>query len=170
MITIVAPGATTEVPRPFSAGRFAAFATTCLLATILLEDALTIGGARPDFVLVLLVYGAIRRGAAGGAAMGFVLGIVRDALVLYAFGLHALGMTLIGYAVGKLRDTLYLSAPAVDLLLIAGAKLALDVLVVGGAAGGNWATFEMRFFWEGPLGALYTAALGGLLHRLFRRR
>jgi rod shape-determining protein MreD len=157
----------TGAPRVLSGGRFAAFGATALLVTVLLEDALALGPARPDLAVALLVYGAIRWGAIGGAILGFALGILRDLLVLYALGLHALGITLLGYAVGKLRDTLYLSAPAVDLLLVAGAKLALDTFVLLATAGG-WSTWETRFFWEVPLSALYTAALGGLLYRLFQ--
>jgi len=152
-----------------SAGRFALFTAICLLAAMLLEDALALGPARPDFVLVALVYGAIRWGAAGGAATGFGLGLFRDALALSPLGVHALGMTLLGYGLGKLRETLYLSAPLVDLALVAGAKLVLDVIVLVGASGGAWGRFEMRFFWESPADAAYTAVLGGLLMRLFRR-
>jgi rod shape-determining protein MreD len=165
-VTLAAPRS--AAPVGLSGGRFTGFAATCVLAAILLEDGLSIGPARPDFALILLVYGAIRWGASGGAPLGFGLGVFRDALVISTFGLYALGMTLLGYAVGKLRDTLYLSAPAVDLLLVAGAKLALDILVLAGMAGGSWPSFESRFFWEGPLGAVYTALVGGLLHRLFR--
>ena len=138
---------------------------TCALP--IFEDALTLGPARPDFALVLLVYGAIRWGAMRGAVLGFGLGILRDVLVLYALGLHALGMTILGYGTGKLRDTLYLSAPAVDVLLLAGGKLLLDVIVLSGTADA-WSTWESRFFWEAPLSALYTAGLGGLTYRLFQ--
>jgi rod shape-determining protein MreD len=159
-----APAAYERLPGP----RFAAFAATCLLSAVLLEDALAIGPAKPDFALILLVYGAIRWGAVGGAILGFGLGLFRDALSLTNIGYHALGMTLLGYVLGKLREVLYLSAAAVDLLLLAGAKLALDVMVLAGAAGGGWAAFELRFFWEAPLSAFYTAGLGGLLYRLFR--
>jgi rod shape-determining protein MreD len=156
-------------PAPrLSSRRFAAFAASCLLGAVLLEDAFALGPARPDFALVLLVYGSIRWGALGGAVMGFGLGLFRDALALTSLGFHGLGMTLLGYAVGKLRETLYLSAPAVDLLLLAGAKLALDILVLAGGAGGAWAAFELRFFWEAPFSAIYTAGLGGLVYRLFR--
>ena len=40
--------------------------------------------------------------------------------------------------------------------------------VLAGAARGSWSAFELRFFWEAPAEALYTAAVGGLLYRLFR--
>lgn len=161
---ILAPGLD-----PLSRGRFAALLVLCVLATILLEDPLSIAGAAPDFAIIALVYGALRWGAQGGAVLGFGLGFLRDTLVLFHFGLYALGMTALGYAVGKLRETLYLTAPGVDLLLLAGSKLALDVLILGVAAGGAWEAFEQRFFWEAPLSAAYTLAVGGLGHRLLMR-
>jgi rod shape-determining protein MreD len=161
-------GPVSATPRRLSGRRFAVLAVVCLLGSILLEDALTLGWARPDFLVILLVYGAIRWGAMGGAFLGFGLGLFRDALLLYGLGFHAAGTTLLGYGVGKLRETLYLGAPGVDLLLLLGTKLALDILVLAGSAGGAWAAFELRFFWEAPLDAVYTAALGGLLYRLVR--
>lgn len=153
-----------------SGGRMAAFVATCLVASVLLEDPLTVAGAAPDFLVAALVYAAIRWGAAAGAGVGFGIGLFRDSLYLFDFGIHAFGMTLLGYAVGKLRDTLYLSTPWVDLLLLAGCKVVIDVLVLGVAAGGAWRAFETRFFWEAPLAAAYTSLLGGGLYRLFARR
>lgn len=153
-----------------SGGRMAAFLVVCLVAAMLLEDPLSIAGVTPDFLVVGLVYGAIRWGAIGGSGLGFGLGLFRDSLYLLDFGIHAFGMTVIGYSVGKLRDTLYLSTPGVDLLLVAGCKFALDILVLALAAGGAWAAFETRFFWEAPLAAVYTMLLGGALYRLFAGR
>lgn len=150
--------------------RYATFVVFCLLAAMVLEDPLAIGGARPDFVLVALAYGALTWHAQAGALLGFGLGLFRDALVLSHFGLHGLGMTLLGYGLGKSREALYLTTPGVDLVLLAGAKLALDVLVLGAAASGSWEAFETRFFWEGPLSAAYTAIIGGLCRRLFLAR
>ncbi len=147
--------------------RFAAFLGACLVGLLLLEDPLTVAGAAPDFAVIALVYGAVRWGALGGAVLGFVLGLFRDTLLLVDFGLHALVLTLLGYGVGKLREALYLHRPAIDLTLMAGAKLAVDILVLGVAASGAWVAFEQRFFWESPLAAIYTAVLGGVVYRLF---
>lgn len=146
--------------------RFAVLVLVCVIGALLLEGPLEIGGASPDFLLILVVYGAIRAGAFGGAVLGFVGGLFRDTLLLMHFGLHALGLTVIGYVVGKLRESLYLDAPAIDTLLLAGSKMVLDVLVLGVASGGAWKAFEMRFFWEAPLSALYTTLAGALLARL----
>ncbi|MBA3583894.1 MAG: rod shape-determining protein MreD [Gemmatimonadetes bacterium] len=156
-------------PERLPRGRFALFAALCLVATILLEDALRVGGAAPDFAVIVLVYGAIRWGALRGAILGFALGILIGTLVLFNLGLHALWMTIMGYLLGKLRETLYLTSPTVDLLLLAGAKLALDIVVLGVAAGGEWRMFELRFFWEAPLSALYTALVGGMGYRVLLR-
>lgn len=140
------------------------------MAAMVLEDPLAIRGARPDFVLVALTYGALAWHAQAGALLGFGVGLFRDALVLSHFGLHALGMTALGYGLGKSRETLYLSTPGVDLALLAGGKLVLDVLILGVAASGAWEAFEARFFWESPLSAVYTALIGGLCRHLFLTR
>lgn len=160
------PGSRAGVP-PLEGGRLWTFLGLCLVAAVLLEDPLTVAGATPDFLVVALVYGAVRWGAVGGAGFGFGLGLLRDILYMLDFGIHALGMTVLGYAVGKLRDTLYLSAPGVDVPLLFGTKLALDILVLGAAAGGAWKAFELRFFWEAPLSALYTTVVGAALYRAF---
>ena len=119
-----------------SSQRFALLALVCAVGALLLEGPLEIRGRAPDFVLVLIVYGAFRTGALGGSVLGFAGGLFRDTLVLMHFGLHALGLTVIGYGIGKMRESLYLDAPAIDMLLLAVSKMLLDVLVLGVAGGG----------------------------------
>lgn len=151
-------------------GRFAAFLAVCIIGMVLLEEPLAAGRAVPDFAVIGLTFGALRWGALGGSVLGFGLGLFRDSVALSYLGLNALVMTVLGYGLGKARETLYLTTPGIDFLLLTGAKLALDVVVLGVAADGVWRTFELRFFWESPLGALVTAVLGALGHRLLRRR
>ena len=150
--------------------RFVLLAVLCAIGALFLEGPLEIRGAAPDFVLILVVYGGFRTGALGGAALGFMAGLFRDTLLLMHFGLYALGLTVIGYAVGKMRESLYLDAPAADLLLLAGGKVLLDVLVLGVAAGGAWKAFELRFFWESPGSIVYTTVMGAVLSRLIGGR
>jgi hypothetical protein len=76
----------------------------------------------------------------------------------------------LGYGLGKARETLYLTTPGIDLLLLAGSKLAVDMVVLGVVAEGDWRLFELRFFWESPLSAAVTAVIGALGHRLLRQR
>jgi len=149
-------------------GRLAALVAVSVLAAMTVEDDLAIHGAAPDFVLIAVAYVGLASGALGGALAGFGLGIFRDALFLEHFGLHALGFTVIGYGVGKIRETVYLQRWS-DPLLVAGGKVAIDAFVLMVVARGVWTAFEVRFFWETPWSALYTATLGGALYRLFRR-
>ncbi|MGH7564764.1 MAG: rod shape-determining protein MreD [Gemmatimonadota bacterium] len=151
-----------------SAGRFAVFIVACVIGMVLLEEAVTVGGVVPDLGIIALTFGALRWGALGGAILGFGLGFFRDIAALSYLGLNALGMTVLGYGLGKARETLYLTTPGIDFLLLVGAKLALDVLVLGVAAEGAWRTFEARFFWESPLSAVVTAVIGALTHRFLR--
>ena len=153
------------IPR-ISTGRYALFLGICLFSALVLEEPLEIRGAQPDFIIIALTYGALSWGARAGATQGFFLGIFRDGLVISHFGLHALGMVLLGYGLGKSRDTLYLTTPGVDLALLAAAKLVLDILILGVAAAGVWEAFETRFFWASPWSALYTAFVGVLARRL----
>jgi rod shape-determining protein MreD len=149
-----------------SGRRFALLAALCGIGALFLEGPLEIRGAAPDFLLVLVVYGAIRTGALGGAVLGFLAGLFRDTILLMHFGLHALGLTVLGYGIGKVRESLYLDAPATDMALLAASKMVLDTLVLGVAAGGAWKAFEMRFFWESPGSAVYTTLAGAVLARL----
>ncbi len=152
-----------------SGGRFAAFLAVCVVGMVLLEDLVAVGGVVPDLGVIALTFGALRWGALGGAILGFGLGFFRDIVALSYLGLNALGMTVLGYGLGKARESLYLTTPGIDFLLLAGAKLALDVVVLGVAAEGAWRTFELRFFWESPLSAAVTAVIGALGHRFLRR-
>ncbi|MGH7557378.1 MAG: rod shape-determining protein MreD [Gemmatimonadota bacterium] len=153
-----------------SAGRFAVFLVVCVIGMVLLEEPVAVGGVVPDLGIIALTFGALRWGALGGTILGFGLGFFRDIAALSHLGLNALGMTVLGYGLGKARETLYLTTPGIDFMLLAGAKLALDVLVLGVAAEGAWRTFEVRFFWESPLSAVVTAVIGALSHRFLRRR
>lgn len=153
-----------------SGGRFAAFLVVCVIGMVLLEEPVSVGGAVPDLGIVALAFGALRWGALGGALLGFGLGFFRDVIALSHLGLNALGMTALGYGLGKARETLYLTTPGIDFIILAGAKLALDMLVLGVAADGSWAAFEHRYFWESPLSAAMTALVGAVGHRLLRHR
>ena len=153
-----------------SAGRFAVFLIACAVGMLLVEEPVAVRGVIPDLGVIALTFGALRWGALGGAVLGFGLGFFRDIMGVSYLGLYALVMTLLGYGLGKARETLYLTTPGIDLLLLAGSKLAVDMVVLGVVAEGDWRLFELRFFWESPLSAAVTAVIGALGHRLLRQR
>lgn len=148
------------------AGRYAVFLAICVIGAMVLEETLSIAGARPDFVIIGLTYAALAWGAFEGSILGFGLGLFRDILVITHLGANALGYTLLGYGLGKSRETLYLTTTGVDFALLAASKMLIDMLVLSVAAGGSWEAFETRFFWETPGSAIYTAVVGVLLSRV----
>ncbi|MBA2565896.1 MAG: rod shape-determining protein MreD [Gemmatimonadetes bacterium] len=148
-----------------SGARFALLLVLFLLGHLLLAPRIAIGAVAPDFYLMALVYSALRWGPLWGSALGFVLGLNVDAMRLDHFGMHALAFTMAGFGLGKMKQSLYLDLPFLDVILLAGAGLFTGLVTALLAYGGSFELFEQRFFYEVPLAALYTAAVGGLLFR-----
>ena len=151
-----------------STPRFLALLGVLLLGHLLLAPHLAVEGAAPELYVAALVYGAMRWGPLWGSILGFALGLNLDAVRLDDFGASGLALTIAGFAIGKMRDSLYLDLPVLDVLLILGAALWAGFVVAAVGQHESLAAFEDRFFYEVPLSALYTAALGGLVFRLLR--
>lgn len=76
-----------------------------------------IGGIKPDFMIVFVLFFALRRGALFGLWVGFVAGLLTDGAlgaetdtngrVEYMVGIHSLAYSIIGYIVGKFTRNAY---------------------------------------------------------------
>ncbi len=60
-----------------------------------------------DFLLIALVFGAVRVRPAGAAVYGFILGIAADSLALGAFGAGALAATIVGYGASYMKAVFF---------------------------------------------------------------
>lgn len=73
-----------------------------------IASSLAIQTARPDFLLIMLVYTALSQGSTAGALFGFLFGLLQD---FYGpgtnLGLNALCKTLVGYGVGYGKEGLF---------------------------------------------------------------
>ena len=62
-------------------------------------------GATPDFLLIFVVFAALRNGGLAGSFWGFVVGLSQD---IYApvewLGAGALSMTIVGFLLGQLEE------------------------------------------------------------------
>lgn len=148
--------------------RFLTLMSILFLAHVLFEPALTLGEVGPDFYLIGLVFCALRWGPLAGCLLGFVLGLNVDSTLAEHFGMHALAFTTAGFAMGKMKESLYLDLPALDVILLLTAGLFTGLVTTAVANHTSFAAFEDRFFYEVPLSALITAVAGGLLFRLLR--
>lgn len=151
-----------------SGTRFALLLVLLFLGHVLVEPALSVEGVGPDFYLVALVFCALRWGPLAGALLGFFLGLNIDSTVAEHFGMHALAYTVTGFGLGKMKESLYLELPALDVVLLAAAALFAGLVTTIIANHTSFAGFEDRFFYEVPLTAIVTAVAGGLLFRLVR--
>ena len=86
-----------------------AFFLTGMVALLLRSTALSSLATRGFVVDVLAfttVVWALRHGDAWGSSFGFFLGLVADLDAAHFLGRHALLLSLLGYAVGRLSGTL----------------------------------------------------------------
>lgn len=78
---------------------------------------------RPDFVLMMLIYGAMGSGAFAGTILGFSVGLLEDFNSSPEhLGLNALCNTLVAYGVGIAGNTLYRDSLSTLLLTLLAAS------------------------------------------------
>lgn len=151
-------------------------ATLALLAfaAVVLDAALAphieIAGARPDFLVIVIVYASLLMGARAATIAGFSAGLIAGAEIPEYLGLNALALSATAYATSKLWSRLVRTNALVQCLVLFAASLTHDViyyLVYYRNHLDMFGRFIARF---GFLGGLYTAAFGALIFWLARVR
>lgn len=147
---------------------FWAFIALLVVLDFVLHIAIGLGGTAPDLLTVALLLAARRVSGAGAAALGLVLGLLRDALSLIAFGAEALTMTLLGYLGARSKDYLL----GEGMLFVAGylfvGKWLHDIiyfLIAGPPVRGDTVT---RLAIEAPIAAAYAAVAGTVAFLVYR--
>lgn len=74
-----------------------------ILETVVI-DLFTIGGIKPDFILIVSIYGGLCLNKNTAAGIGFTFGLVQDALSFKLMGVNSLSKCLIGFSIGSLRE------------------------------------------------------------------
>lgn len=121
----------------------------------------------PDFLLIALVFFAMRAGPGAGALGGFVVGVVNDALTPAAFGAGALAHTVVGYLAAWGRAVFFADNLLVNAAFVAVALWLRDfiLLIASGTARGN---LLVELTLHSPLQALSTAVFALLILAAFR--
>jgi rod shape-determining protein MreD len=122
----------------------------------------------PDFLLVALLFFAIRVRPMAGTAAGFVLGLVTDAVTPTAFGAAALAFTVVGYLAGWLKSVVFADNLLVTALFVFAAawvRDAVEVLAAHQLSGGALAWQLLAF---SPLAAVSTAVAATVTLVVFR--
>lgn len=147
------------------------FLVVALVAMLLRSTALSSLAARGlvvDAIALATVIWALRHGDAWGATLGFALGLVTDLDAAHWLGRHALALSLLGYAVGRLAGTLVRDSARTQFALIAVAVLVHQLWSSAFDLGGDAAALPW-LLGRSLLATLLTAAVGAAFLWLLRR-
>ena len=122
----------------------------------------------PDFLLIAVLFLAIRTRPAAGAIAGFVVGILTDAVAPTAFGAAALATTVVGFGAGWIKALFVTDNLLINALFVFAATWLRDIIQV--LAGNQLAggTLAWQLLGYSPLAALATAAAAFLVRLVFR--
>ncbi len=136
-----------------------------LLAFILqtaLSPFIQIYGSAPDFLLILVVFAALRHGALAGSLWGFVVGLTND---VYApvewLGAGALSLCTVGFLVGQLEEK-FLNLNLVTKITALGVAFFVNDLIYFYTIGISKQEFGGIFLRQSVPEGLYTMLLGSL--------
>jgi rod shape-determining protein MreD len=121
-----------------------------------------------DFLIIALMFGAVRMRPGLAAMFGFVLGLMADSLAPGAFGAAALGMSLIGFGASWLKAVFFADNLVLNGFFIFLGKWIFDLifLLVGQRAHGG-ELFMQIVVWS-PIAAALTAVAGIIAISLLR--
>lgn len=85
--------------------------TILFLISLILQSTLfshlTVAGAKPDLVLVFIIFYALLHGPEEGALMGLIGGLLEDLMFGQFIGLNAMAKLTVGYVFGVLERKIY---------------------------------------------------------------
>ena len=152
------------------AGTFALLTFAAVVLDATLAPEIEILGARPDFLVLAVVYGSLVMGTRPATVAGFLAGLVVDAELPEYLGLNALALSAIGYLSGGTWDHLVRANVTVQCAVLFGASLAHDAIYYM-----VYYRNHLDLFWRfilryGLLGGAYTVAVGVVIFLIARMR
>lgn len=151
-------------------GCYVLLAFAAAVADSALAPHVTIFGARPDLLVLVVVYGGLALGTRPATIAGLLLGLVADSEFPEYLGLHALALTLIGAGTASIWDRLVKANVLVQCAALFVASFAHDVIYYTVYYRNHMDMLGRFLVRQGLLGGLYTAAIGGALYGLARLR
>ncbi|MGH7670829.1 MAG: rod shape-determining protein MreD [Gemmatimonadaceae bacterium] len=122
----------------------------------------------PDFLVMAVLYAAVRMRPGWAAVLGFGLGLATDSLALTGFGAGALALAVVGFGASWLKGMFFADNIAINAAFLFLGKWAFDLVYVLAehdmSAG---ALLAQVLFWS-VLSALVTAAVGVVAMAILR--
>ncbi|MBD3349474.1 MAG: rod shape-determining protein MreD [Candidatus Eisenbacteria bacterium] len=151
-------------------GAYAALAFVAVVLDATVAPEVEILGARPDLLVLVVVYGSLALGSRPATIGGFLMGLVVDTELPEYLGLHAFALAVVGFLSAGIWEHLVRSNVFVQCGVLLVATMLHDgiyYLVYYRNHLDMYTSFLARY---GLLGGLYTAALGALVFGLARAR
>lgn len=137
-------------------------AIVCLILIVLHYTLRPLLGWRAsiDFLLIALVFGAVRMRPAGAAVFGLLLGLATDSLTHDAFGAGALAGTLVGFSASWLKAVFFADNLALNGFFLFMGKWVFDLVYVLMERRMHGTEMLMQIIVWSPLAAAVTALAG----------
>jgi rod shape-determining protein MreD len=121
-----------------------------------------------DFLLIALIFGAVRMRPGLAAVFGLLLGLVSDSLAISALGASALGYTVVGFAASWLKAVFFADNLVLNGFFLFIGKLTYDLIFLIAMHRVQGGELAMQIFVWFPLSAAVTALAGVFAMLLLR--
>lgn len=151
--------------------RLAVLAALAVLAQTAAFSQLSLFGATPDLVPLVVISAGLLAGPIAGAVCGFSMGLFVDFALLQTLGVSSLALVIVGHFAGRLRETV--RDPQAALLPLAagaaGTAVAFLVFSVMQFLLGVESPVSLDLFWQFLSTVLINTLLALPVHALVRR-
>jgi rod shape-determining protein MreD len=121
---------------------------------------MSIAGASPDLVIVLLVILIADREPVGAVVIGFLLGFLQDLGNASFLGMNALAKSIVAYGISRVGGGFFPESAVFKTLLIFIASLVNDIIALIVTTRFDLLEIIVSFFRYSILSALYTGFIG----------
>jgi rod shape-determining protein MreD len=122
----------------------------------------------PDFLVIALLYAAVRIRPGSAALLGFALGLVTDSLTLGGFGAGALALCVVGFGASWLKAAFFADTMGINAAFLFVGKWAFDLIYVLAQHTMSPGQMVVQVFVWSVLSAAFTAMLGALTFAVLR--
>jgi rod shape-determining protein MreD len=136
-----------------------------LMMQLVVADRIALGPVRPDFLVLIVAFFSLYRGAVQGSVFGFLLGFLQDLTNPGFLGLNALTKSILGFSVGKVGSkTFPENAPFLFVLFMA-VSFGHDILYLVFYHWPHVGSALAAVFTAALPSAAYTAVFGVVVHK-----
>lgn len=121
-----------------------------------------------DFLLIAILFSAVRVRPGVAVLLGLGAGLAVDALAPSAFGAASLSMVLVAFAASRVKAVFFADHVALTGLFVFVGKLVFDALYATASGGLRGAGLVVQLLLWTPLSAACTAAVALMLLTVFR--